>query len=307
MGKIEEVVVRGIDVKDAKLFYSKSKWQTQKWAKIYLEDGRELYVGKKVLSQLLRCLDIRLIDIAKLDFEARDARFLSAIRNCNTVLRFSVVMENGRVVRVVSNDFTAVPHSKVLQLVEKALRLNYEDKKVEFGNGMFAKWVIRSLPKECAKLGEIVSWNLWVYNRNDGRTGLKIGGGFTVLACKNGAIGWKSAYRISIHHRGDYEDLLSRIQESIDYVVNRAMPEMAWLIENGMDKKVPRDRISRIVGQYPVWIREKLNRKLRQAHTAWDVSNAFSYVATHEPVTMNQRISLANHAVEVLKLAGGSQ
>jgi len=304
MSEIEEIVVEGKDVERAILFYHKTKFQTRKWAKIWLRNGRELYISKKVLSQLFRYLDVRLKDLARLDYEDRDAKFLEAIRNCKTVLRFSVIPEDGRVVRIVSNDFTAIPHSKVLQLVERVLRLNYEDKQIEFGNGMFAKWVIRSLPKECASLGEIVSWNLWVYNRNDGHTGLKIGGGFTVLACKNGAIGWKSAFRISIHHRGDYEDLLSRIQESVDYVVNRAMPEMAWLIENGMEKKVPRERVDRIVGQYPVWIRDKLNSHLRQAHTAWDVSNAFSYVATHEPVTMNQRISLSNHAVEVLRLAG---
>ncbi len=304
MSKIEDIVVESKDVDRAVLFYHKTKLYTKKWAKIWLKNGRELYISKNVLGQLFRYLDVRLKDIARLRYEDRDAKFLEAIRNCNTVLRFSVVPDEGRVVRVVSNDFTAIPHSKVLQLVEKVLRMNYEDRHVEFGNGMFAKWIIRSLPKECASLGEIVSWNLWVYNRNDGRTGLKIGGGFTVLACKNGAIGWKSAYRISIHHRGDYGFLLSKIQESIDYVVNRAMPEMAWLIENGMKTKVSMYRVDRIVGQYPVWIREKLNRHLKRAHTAWDVSNAFSYVATHEPVTMNQRISLSNHAVEVLRLAG---
>ena len=270
---------------------------------IVLELNGERYnLSRERFTQLFRYLNVKVTELRRIyDYEERDRALMKAIRACNTELKISVY--GNSIVRVTSSDFTAIPHGKLLQLVERALRLDYEDRKLDFGNGMFANWTLRSLPAECARLGEIVSWQLWVYNYNDGRHGLRIGGGFTVLRCKNGALGWKSAERVRIVHRGDYENLLSKIQESIDLILNHKLPLMAYQIQEAQKVKAAKELVEKLIRLYPQWIQKKLQEQLRTAHTVWDVSNAFSWVATHEPVTFNQRMQLSNHAVEVLKLA----
>jgi len=269
---------------------------------IILEINGERYKLSRVrFTQLFRYLDAKVSDIRRIyDYNERDRALMKALRACDTALRLSVIKNH--IVRVTSKDFTAIPHGKVLQIVEKVLKLDYEDRKVEFDNGMFARWTLRSLPAECARLGEIVSWQLWAYNRNDGKHGLKIGGGFTVLACNNGAVKWKGAARVRIVHRGDYNTLLDKIRKAVAQVYFVDLPQMAYEIEQAQQVKAAKELVEKLVRLYPQWIQKKLQEQLRTAHTVWDVSNAFSWVATHEPVTFNQRMQLSNHAVEVLKL-----
>jgi hypothetical protein len=302
VSEIEDVEVKGSDVFDAKLFYYRTAGGVRRFARLETKDGRLFIIDRKYLPQLFRYLDISQNDLITLDYAERDEMFLEALKRCKTKLVYSVIPESNRVVRIVSSDFTAIPHSKVIQLVEQVLKGGYEDRKVEFDGGMFAKWTLNSWPVECARLLDIVSWELWVYNRNDGKHGLRIGGGFTVLKCRNGAIGWKSAAKVRIVHRGDYEDLLSRIQEAIDDIVNRALPSIAYQIQEAQRVKAAKEHIEKLINLYPQWIQRRLREQLKKAHTLWDVSNAFSWVATHEPVTFNQRIQLSSHAVEVLKL-----
>lgn len=270
---------------------------------IVLELNGERYnLSKERFTQLFRYLNVKITELRKIyDYNERDRALMKAIKACNTQLKVSAY-ENS-IVRITSTDFTAIPHSKVLQIVEKALKLDYEDRKIEFGNGMFAKWTLRSLPAECARLGEIVSWQLWVYNRNDGQHGLKIGGGFTVLACNNGAVKWKGAARVRIVHRGDYKTLLDKIRKAVAQVYFVDLPQVAYQIQEAQKVKAAKELVEKLVRLYPQWIQRKLQEQLRTAHTVWDVSNAFSWVATHEPVTFNQKMQLSNHAVEVLKLA----
>jgi hypothetical protein len=237
-------------------------------------------------------------------YDERDVAFLDAINRCRTKLMVSYLPESGRVVRIVSSDFTAIPHSLVLRTVREILKGDYEQEDIETNGGMFAKWTLRSLPKECAKLGEVVSWNLWVYNRNDGRHGLRVGGGFTVLACQNGAIRWKSARIVRIVHRGEIEDIRSKLEEAVYQIVHDDLPLMAYGIQVAREIKYDREKVEKMVRLFPQWIQRRLWEQLKRARTWWDVSNAFSWVATHEPVTFNQRIQLSNLAVEALQVAG---
>jgi hypothetical protein len=299
---IREIEVKGSDVFDAKLFYYRTSTGVKRFARIELKDGRKILIDRKRLSQLFKYLYVNQSDLLLLDYAERDQQFKDALKRCSTNLIFSVPSDSNWAIRVVSSDFTAIPHSKVIQLVEQVLRGDYEDRKIEFNGGMFAKWTLRSLPSDCAKLGDIVSWNLWTYNYNVGNKALKLGGGFTVLKCQNGAIGWKEAAKVRIMHRGEYENLLSRIQEAIDDIVNRALPQMAYQIQESQKVKAAKEIVEKLLRLYPQWIQRKLREQLRKAHTVWDVSNAFSWVATHVPVSFNQRMQLSNHAVEVLNL-----
>jgi len=302
MGEIEELeVVPSKDVSAAKFVrYREAGGRLKEYIVLEL-DGERYRLSRERFTQLFRYLDVKVTELRRIySHRERDAALMKAIRACDTALRLSVV-EN-HIVRVTSRDFTAIPHGKVIQIVEKALKLDYEDRKIEFGNGMFAKWTLRSLPAECARLGEIVSWQLWAYNYNDGKHGLKIGGGFTVLACSNGAVRWKGAARVRIVHRGDYNTLLDKIREAVAQVYFVDLPQMAYQIQEAQKVKAAKELVEKLVRLYPQWIQKKLQEQLRTAHTVWDVSNAFSWVATHEPVTFNQRMQLSNHAVEVLKL-----
>jgi len=303
MGGIEEFELKGRDVVNAQLFYYRTEGKTKRFVRLELRDGRVLIIDRKYLPQLFRYLDVKQDVLLKLDYDERDREFLKALHRCTTKLMVSYLPESNRVVRVVSSDFTAIPHSVVLRAVRQVLKGNYETEDIETNGGMFAKWTLRSLPSECVKLGDIVSWQFWVYNRNDGKTGLRMGGGFTVLICNNGAIRWKNARMVRIIHRGDFDDIVNKLHENIDRIVNQELPTLAYLIENAQKVRLDKEWLEKYIKQYPQWIQKHLRRELRTAWTLWEASNAFSWVATHCPVTFNQRIKLANHAVELLKLA----
>lgn len=261
----------------------------------------EFVIPKRQISQLFRYLDATVTQIrGKKPWTERNTKLWEVLTNCDKELIFSILINT--VVRITSTDFTSIPHGKLLQIFERVLKLDYESRDIKFNSGMFAKWTLKSLPKECANLGDIVSWQIWTYNYNVGNKSLKIGGGFTVLKCQNGAIGWKTASKVRIIHRGEYEDLLSKIHETVDSIVNNELPLIALQIQEAQKVKAAKEAIYRLIRLYPQWIQDKLREQLRKAHTLWDVSNAFSWVATHEPVTFNQQIQLSNHAVEVLNL-----
>ncbi len=304
MSEIEEIkIVPSRDIQLADYFkYRGDDRKLREFIAIVVY-GEKYYIHKKQISQLFRYLDVNLTAVRGIyDYRERSDKLREALKRCDKELMFSVAGDT--VIRIVSSDFTAIPHSKVLQCVEKVLKLNYEDRKVEYDGGMFAKWTLKSLPKECVKLGEIVSWQLWTYNHNVGNKSLRIGGGFTVLKCRNGAIGWTSAAKVRLIHKGAYEDLINKLQEAIDLIVNNTLPSVAHQIEQSQRAPYPTEPVWQLLQMYPQWIQSELERQLRQAHTVWDVSNAFSYVATHCPVTWHQRVKLSNHAVEVLQLAG---
>ena len=303
MEKIREFkIVPSRDISAAKFVrYREAGGRLKEYIVLELK-GERYKLSRERFTQLFRYLDAKVSDIRKIyDYNERDRALMKAVRACNTELKVSIY--GNSIVRITSADFTAIPHGKVLQIVERELKLDYEDRKIEFGNGMFAKWTLRSLPAECVRLGEIVSWQLWAYNYNDGKHGLRIGGGFTVLACNNGAVKWKGATRVRIVHRGDYKTLLDKIRKAVAQVYFVDLPQVAYQIQEAQKVKAAKELVEKLIRLYPQWIQKKLREQLRTAHTVWDVSNAFSWVATHEPVTFNQRMQLSNHAVEVLKLA----
>jgi hypothetical protein len=302
VSEIEELrIVPARNVVDAKYIrYRTEDRKLREYIELHTDD-RKLIIGRKQMGQLFKYLDPKLSEIRNIySYSDRDTVLFKALQHCNIELSLSAV--DSRVIRIVSSDFTAIPHRKVIQLVEQALKGDYKNRKIEYNGGMFAKWTLRSLPSECVQLGNIVSWNLWAYNYNTGSKALRIGGGFTVLRCQNGAVGWKGAAKIRIVHRGDYEELLWRIQEAVDRIINHDLPVMAQQIGKSQKVKAAKEPIAELLRLYPQWIQRKLKERLRRAHTVWEVSNAFSRVATHEPVTWNQRMQLSNHAVEVLRL-----
>ena len=148
MSEIREFeVVPAKDITDAKFVrYRTTRRTIQEYAILWIQ-GIRVFVGRKQLSQLFRYLPRKIGEIRFIpDYNDRDREFLKALRSCDKSLMFSVAGDN--VIRVVSSDFTAIPHSKVIQLVEKALKLNYEKRDIDFDSGMFAKWTLKSLPQE---------------------------------------------------------------------------------------------------------------------------------------------------------------
>jgi len=268
--------------------------------RLFTPDG-DYVIRRSEFQQLFRYLDVNVSDLRRIrDYKKRDVQLLGALLRCDTELVLSVAGD--RIIRIVTPDFTALPHSEVLQIIQSALGPRYQKRELDFWKGMFAKWHLTQVPQQARRVGQIVSWQLWAYNYNTGDCALKIGAGYTVLKCMNGAVDTLNSIRFRVIHRGDHEAAVCRIRSAVDTIINEYIPVIARRIEAAQEARPKIDLVRKFVYFYPIWIQNKLLRELEGAGTVWDVSNAFSYVASHAPVTFNQRLQLANDAVRVLRL-----
>ena len=302
MSEVREVAVTpSRDITDAQYYrYREEGGRLVELIRLHT-DGDEYFIRRSEFQQLFRYLDVNVSDLRRVrDYRTRDARLLDALRRCDTELIVSIAGD--RIIRIVTPDFTALPHSEVLRIIESALELRYRQRELDFWKGMFARWHLTQVPQQARRVGQIVSWQLWAYNYNTGDCALKIGAGYTVLTCMNGAVDTRNSIRFRVIHRGDHEAAVCRIRSAVNTIINEYIPVIAWRIEAAQEAQPNMDLVRKFVYFYPIWIQNKLLRELETAGTVWDVSNAFSYVASHAPVTFNQRLQLANDAVRVLRL-----
>jgi len=294
-------IVSASDVQDARFYrYRDSDGHMRECIILYINNNKYVLYRKQI-SQLFRYLPAKISTARKIyEHERRDAYLKQALRQCDSELILSVAGD--RVIRVVSSDFAGIPHKRLLALIEQRLAGRYEKRDVNYDYGMFAQWTLKSVPKEAAEVGHLVSWKIWCYNRCDGSHSLRIGAGFEVLKCKNGAVAFKNAHRVTIIHRGDEKAVLQKLAIAIDDLWNKQLTLIANMIQRAYNLIPDKNKYYKLVEKYPQWIQRELHKQLKTAQTVWDISNAFSYVATHEPVTFNQRLQLSNDAVEVLRL-----
>lgn len=303
---IKQIILKPQDIMNAKLFKYKKQGRMRKYAVIMVRQIGRLYIPKQTLSHIFRYIPYTQVQLFREDYQNRDQKFLEALQKIKTDLLISYDDYKHNIIRITSDEFVAIPHKKIIELIEQTLPA-YTNKQINFNHGMYAEWVIKNLPKEYAEVGDIVNFKIWTYNYNIGDKSLRIGGGFNVLACKNGALGWKGAEKIRIIHRGDYDELLGKIQEATDKIINRLFPKLTRNIKNAINTPFSvtdyeEQDIAKLLKGYPRWLRSRILVELRKAKNWWDVSNIFSYLATHEPVSFNQKIKLANQAIEVLEV-----
>jgi len=298
----EITVVPSQDIQDARYYrYRDEEGYIRECVVLYINNNKYVLYRRQI-SQLFRYLPAKISSIRNIYTpEQRDAALKQALERCDNELVLSIV--KNRVIRVVSSDFVGVPHKTLLKMIEQRLAGRYEKREISYEYGMFAQWTLKSVPKSAAEVGHLVSWKIWCYNRCDGSHSLRIGAGFEVLKCKNGAVAFKNAHRVTIIHRGDEKTVMQKLAIAIDDLWNKQLTLIANMIQRAYNLIPDKSKYYRLINKYPQWIQRELHKQLKTAQTVWDISNAFSYVATHEPVTFNQRLQLSNDAVEVLRLA----
>ena len=297
---LNETTIKGFDIEEAKLLKYRKNGRTVKYAYLRIPNA-ELYVPADRLKHIFRYIPYTQRDLFRLPYQERDEAFLNALREVEA-LRITYD-DNGKVYRIVSPEFTAIPHRVVLRLVESIIP-PYESRNISYEHGMYAEWILKTVPKELADLNDIVSWKIWCYNYNIGNKALRIGGGFTVLACKNGVTAWKSSARIRIIHRGDYNALIPKIRTAIEksiYNLISVSSDIKTSLETPFIYDDLAEYLENLLRKYPQYIRYKLQPRLVTAKTFWEASNAFSYVATHYNLPFEQRIKLSNDSLTLLK------
>lgn len=307
---IQEMVLQKDSVQRAQFFnYRKDGYMT-KYAVLTLDDGDQLKIGTKYVSALLKYIGVTQNSLLReQDFTARDEAFLKAIKSCETEILISYFADNGSVVRVVSSDFTPILHSELVQIINGLLPNISPNVEYIPGVGMFAIWTLAEVPSELVELNDMVKWQIWAYNRNDGQHGLRIGGGYTTLKSNSGAVDWKSASSVRLIHRGSAVELREKIKMSISNIITKYMLSIAEDIKSSKNIPVDRELVSKTLSKFPIWLQRQIRNEFTlKPQTLWEFSNAISYVASHNgEVTFNQKLDLQSLSVAVLRLRSDLQ
>jgi hypothetical protein len=304
--EIQEFVLDKNQLEVAKLYHFREKGTGNmvRYVSLKMQDGKMLTIGEKYIPQLFRYLNVGIYEVMRVDYPERDSVLTNSIKNCKTNLTVSYFPESGHIVRIVSSDFSAISHNTVTKYMTTILGDKTDEPTIAYnpGIGMFAEWMLKENPTP--ELSKIIGWKIWVYNRNDGSHGLRMGAGFLVLSCKNGAVAWKGSASIKIIHRGDPLELGNKLKESIKKIMERTIPSISQTITNSTTRSPTNELMTKTLEKYPYHINQMVRSeyRLKPDKTLWGLSNAFNYLASHyEDLTFDQKIMLASDSVEVLK------
>jgi len=308
-----ERVIEPAEIARAEFFYYSIK-RNLKVRKLilHLTDGTEVRVFGKQIRQFFKYTDLDYSELIRMrDWRARNALINDAVKDMSTI-KVSSVFEPKygyfRAIRIVTPKFQAIPHSFALKVTEEALAglgLEYE-MNVKYDYGMWAEFVFPSISEP--ELGII--YRISMFNRNDGSHSLRFYGGALVLACTNGLIASKLAYKVTIPHVHDEESVVSRIKEGLfkiisdaDNVFREIRDSMAITLSvedaikfiRSLAHRFPQHIINALLDAY-------MRKYGSLVPSAWRLSQALSDVGSnYSKATQNYKEQLQRLAVKVLE------
>jgi len=230
-----------------------------------------------------------------------EAIIMSRLRKRKFGLKLAV--ENGRVVGVFSSLFVPVAHGVIIKAVNdilKEMELN-STRRYWMNAEFYGRWIlddftiIDDLPN--------VRPMLWVYNKNDGSTAMRIGVGYHDYTCDNGAIGWREAVKLRIIHKMREDLVESHIKNAIRIVLNK-FERLKELISDAYWKTVDYHDISKFLRKIrlPAYIESVIRLRIGMSSpkTLWNLSSAISYAANLDSVPPSRKLELMKLAFDVL-------
>lgn len=237
------------------------------------------------------------------DYNKRNKVVLGSVSSTDKELMITV-NERGYAVRVVTGDFVPVPHRIVINAIESSLPCEFE-RELDFSRGMFGVWTLNLIDKKYAQVGDIIRYRIWAYNYNSGGHSLKIGSGFLVLTCLNGALSSRNLFRKHIVHRYEIDDIAFLVKEAIanqfynfEYISKRVLDSRGITL----NKKMAITYIKTL--NLPIHIKGYIEKRFNREYdgTLWSLSQTLSYVGTHyDGLTLNYKIQIQQEASKVLE------
>ena len=207
-----------------------------------------------------------------------------------TTEAFKILLMNDKVVRITSDTFIAVKHSRVQEIIENRLHAEGIEftKEIRFGgvNGVY-----RFTNTQHEGMENAVSY----INRNSGDVSLQIYGGAVVLVCGNGMISGKASSKTRIVHKLSDKDIVRKVEAELGMILERlnTLPEVFLKLKKyAVTQSEARKLVEALnMPKYlkaAIWKRlfasskKTENGKMDWDGTMWGIYMAATYVASHE-------------------------
>lgn len=311
---MNEMVERKVDPKEivsANLLYPIEDKNYKKIAILTLADGTKLMIFDKRISFLFKFLDVNQRDILRLPWNEgeRDMEFLKAIHRCNTKLNITYVKNKGFVRRIVSEEFSYIPHNEVVSIVVdsiKELSPFVPCKSVPKVKGMLKHWILLKVPFPTYNT---FRWEIWTYNYNVGNKALRVGAAFTELNYGGTFRLWKDSGKIRVIHRGEEKKIGKKIDNAIRKAYTEIFPSISDTVRASMEARctpsilsdIKKDIYSRRL--FPRKVLKNIYTSIKDSKpaTVWDVGVIFAVEANNLNHSEKYRINLSDYAYRILE------
>lgn len=235
------VITKQIKLKDILslkyIRYRNNEGKLKTFGALELYDNTEYRATKNAITQLLKILNLKILEINRLnkeDYKYTDNLIFNTLReasktNNNTYI-LHIIAENNTIYAITSDDYITIPHRYILDTVGKVF--NYELKEEFTTNN---RKYFRIEPKEAivnmefpdnpayidfnsTKEDNTITPQLLIYNSCKGTSSLGYYGYLNILRCSNGLITPTPISEFSIRHiHGDMYTLLDKFKEALTH------------------------------------------------------------------------------------------
>ena len=265
------------------------------------KNGQPLFVSGKRIAQLCRFMGLSKRELERQIVEERN-KVLNE-RKHGVQLNVSIDTEHNSVIRVAGLNFVFIPHSVVINSIIEVLRTEgIPYTKNISGDGRYGRFTLDM------GYGDLIKYDIWFFNKNDAQHALRIGSGFTVLACQNGLISHKDKEIVRLIHRKDEPEpfIAHAVRSQLS-----TLSGLAVIIENLKSKPLLDDIGFKLIEQsnYPLYMKSLIKDAFQtnKDGTMWGLSMSYSNVATHQNLYLEDKIKLSEDATKLQEITVRSE
>lgn len=267
-----------------------------------LADGSKFEIRGSQVDRFLRLLNITYRNLMNIDELKREKVLLEKIRKRKHGIKLRI--DNGRIVGVFSALFAPIPHGLIIKAVNDVLNEKgiETERGYEINHSFFGRWVVTEpLFKGVVDL-EGVRASLWVYNKNDGQTAMRVGIGYFDYICQNGAMEWRNAERLRLVHKVPDDEIYNTVRNAVTRLLKRldtVKEKINTAYEYSTDYKTGVRFIKKL--RLPRYIEDPVrNMWAVRPRNLWYLSSAISHPAGFDSVPVSRKLFLMRTAFEVL-------
>ena len=285
-----------------KPFQIKGVWFGDNQMIIYTDFGEFFSKETRVISRLLKLfynqIGLTMDDYRKIDRDVLGKLITNLVKRRKNGIKLEV--KGNEIINIFSEIYKHIPPRLVLTSVDNVLKsrkMEFESK-VKINGTLEAIWIIKETIDRIAKP------IIWCFNKNDGRTAMRIGFGYFSISCTNIARSWRQSKMIKVIHKEPETSIRRKIIDATTVIATQ-IPTFLETVRNAISisisKKEGRDFI--IGMDLPKFIKSAVKHVWYSSkeETLWALSNAFSFVATHySGLSDSRKIQLDDLSIRVL-------
>jgi len=273
---------------------------------LILHNGKRFVLRGVVIDRFLQLLNTDFKTVMKFDILKREQLLLEKMRKRKHGVKLQLDDDGKVVINVFSALFSPIPHGVII----KAVNDFFKEKNIEttrkywLNQEFYGRWIIENTSFVDRVQLSSVRVMLWVFNRNDGKTAMRIGLGYYDYICDNGAMGWREAEKLRLIHKVRDEEIYAVVRNAVARVF-KGVPGVKARIIRAHDYEVTyREGVAFIKSmRMPRYIEDIIKNRWASSSPSfnlWLLSSAISFAARLDSVPVSRKLFLMREAYDVL-------